>query len=54
MMAALKMSQSPLALWQRLIFVPFFYVIDIAATVASLWYKVRRQTILWEARETHD
>jgi cellulose synthase/poly-beta-1,6-N-acetylglucosamine synthase-like glycosyltransferase len=54
MMAALKMSQSPLALWQRLVFVPFFYVIDIAATVASLWYKVRRQTILWEARETHD
>ena len=36
---ALRLTRAPLAMWRRVILLPAFFVIDILATLVSLWQK---------------
>ena len=47
---ALKQNKAPNLLWQRLIYLPFFYTLDIAATLTSTLQKLTRQPVRWEPR----
>jgi cellulose synthase/poly-beta-1,6-N-acetylglucosamine synthase-like glycosyltransferase len=43
-------KQQAAVLRQRLVYLPLFYALDMAATCASLLQKVLRQPVLWEPR----
>ena len=38
-------------LWRRLGYLPLFYALDVAATLASILHKVIRKPVRWEARD---
>ena len=49
--AALKLEQAPAALWTRLIWLPFFLLLDVAMAVAGLWNALRQAPRHWEERQ---
>ena len=48
--AALKLASAPAALWRRLLWLPFFFGIDIAMAASGFWGAVWQKPQLWEER----
>jgi cellulose synthase/poly-beta-1,6-N-acetylglucosamine synthase-like glycosyltransferase len=51
MLAALRLAREPHSLYWRLVYVPFFFVIDIAVAVWSSAQSVMRKPVRWEQTE---
>jgi cellulose synthase/poly-beta-1,6-N-acetylglucosamine synthase-like glycosyltransferase len=49
--AALKMGREPPAMWGRMIWVPFFFGLDIAMAGAGLWKMLKQSPKIWEERQ---
>ncbi|HMR65139.1 MAG TPA: glycosyltransferase family 2 protein [Anaerolineae bacterium] len=50
-MAALKLAAAPGALWRRLIWLPFFFGLDIAMAATGLLHTLRQTPRRWEERK---
>jgi cellulose synthase/poly-beta-1,6-N-acetylglucosamine synthase-like glycosyltransferase len=50
-MVALRISGQPAALWRRIVWVPFFFGLDIAMAVTSFYNAVRHSEQHWEERD---
>ena len=48
--AALKLSTQPRAMWLRLVWVPFFFVVDIAMAATGFWTTLANMPQNWEER----
>jgi cellulose synthase/poly-beta-1,6-N-acetylglucosamine synthase-like glycosyltransferase len=51
MLAALRLAREPLGMYLRLIYVPFFFVLDVAAAAWSAAQSVLRRPIRWQPTE---
>jgi biofilm PGA synthesis N-glycosyltransferase PgaC len=49
-MAALKAAQSPLSMWLRLVWLPFFFALDLAMAADGLGATLKRAPQIWEER----
>jgi cellulose synthase/poly-beta-1,6-N-acetylglucosamine synthase-like glycosyltransferase len=49
-MTALTVNREPLALWLRIVWLPIFFMFDIAMAVAGLWATLRQAPQIWEER----
>ncbi len=49
-MAALTVGREPLAMWLRIVWLPVFFMFDIAMAVAGLWATLRQAPQIWEER----
>jgi cellulose synthase/poly-beta-1,6-N-acetylglucosamine synthase-like glycosyltransferase len=49
-MAALKIAQAPPALWRRLIWMPLFFMVDIAMAATGFWTTLANLPQRWEER----
>ncbi len=47
---ALYVGREPLALWQRLIWLPLFFTLDVAMAITGLWRTLRQTPQIWEER----
>lgn len=50
-MAALKIGREPPAMWSRMLWVPFFFGLDIAMAGAGLWKMLKQSPKIWEERQ---
>lgn len=53
-MAALKLGREAPALWGRIIWVPVFFLFDIAMTLAGAWQTLLRSPKIWEERNARN
>ena len=47
---ALYVGREPSALWQRLIWLPLFFTLDVAMAITGLWRTLRQTPQIWEER----
>lgn len=52
-LAALTVAQAPFALWRRLIWLPIFFMVDIAMALTSTIASLRSLPQVWESRQAH-
>ncbi len=48
---ALRLTRQPFAMWRRVLWVPIFFVVDMAMATVGLWNTIKRSPQVWEARE---
>ena len=48
--AALKLSQAPIALWPRIVWLPLFFGLDIAMATTGVWTTLMNLPQIWEER----
>lgn len=48
--AALVMGQEPAAMWLRIVWLPFFFLVDIAMAVTGMWATLKQSPQIWEER----
>ena len=53
-LAALKIAKEPFALWWRVIWLPFFFGLDIAIAATGFWNTLRRTPQIWEERRVRE
>ncbi len=51
-LTALKAGRQPAAMWRQMVWVPLFFLLDIAMALAGVWNTVRRSQKIWEERQT--
>ena len=49
-MAALKIAGEPAVLWRQMVWLPFFFAIDVAMALNGFWHTVRRAPPVWDER----
>lgn len=49
-MAALTIAREPLAMWLRIVWLPFFFLLDIAMAATGLWKTLKQSPQIWEER----
>jgi len=49
-MAALTVAREPLAMWLRIVWLPFFFLLDVAMAATGLWETLRQSPQIWEER----
>lgn len=49
-MVALAVSRAPRALWLQIVWLPFFFVLDIAMAAAGMWETLKQSPQIWEER----
>jgi cellulose synthase/poly-beta-1,6-N-acetylglucosamine synthase-like glycosyltransferase len=47
---ALKMDNAPTALWARLVWLPFFFALDVAMALTGFWRTLKQSPRIWEER----
>jgi cellulose synthase/poly-beta-1,6-N-acetylglucosamine synthase-like glycosyltransferase len=50
LVVALKISRASITLWTRLVWVPFFFLLDIAMAVTGFWRTLKQSPQIWEER----
>jgi cellulose synthase/poly-beta-1,6-N-acetylglucosamine synthase-like glycosyltransferase len=53
-LAALTLNQSPPALWRQLVWLPLFFLVDLAMSVTGLWGALKRSPQIWEERRARE
>jgi cellulose synthase/poly-beta-1,6-N-acetylglucosamine synthase-like glycosyltransferase len=48
--AALAIGREPLAMWLRVVWLPFFFALDIAMAAAGMWETLKQSPQIWEER----
>lgn len=48
--AALTLDRAPRTLWFQIVWLPFFFLLDITMAVASMWETLRQSPQIWEER----
>ncbi|GIK38670.1 MAG: hypothetical protein BroJett011_25030 [Chloroflexota bacterium] len=49
-MAALTIGREPAAMWLRIIWLPFFFGVDMAMAAAGMWQTLKQSPQIWEER----
>lgn len=49
--AALQIGREPLALWVRIVWLPFFFILDIAMAATGIWTTLKKSPQIWEERK---
>jgi cellulose synthase/poly-beta-1,6-N-acetylglucosamine synthase-like glycosyltransferase len=49
-MAALILGRAPVAMWLRIIWLPFFFGVDMAMAAAGMWQTLKQSPQIWEER----
>lgn len=49
-MAALIIGREPVAMWLRIIWLPFFFWVDLAMAAAGMWQTLKQSPQIWEER----
>lgn len=49
---ALRLANQPFAMWRQVIWLPFFFIIDMAMAAVGLWNTVRNSPQVWEERNS--
>jgi hypothetical protein len=49
-MAALMVGREPLVMWLRIVWLPVFFMLDMAMAVTGLWATLRQAPQIWEER----
>ena len=51
-MAALKIGREPVGMWWRMVWLPFFFGLDLAMACTGFWETIRKTPQLWEERQS--
>jgi len=49
-MAALTVAREPMVMWLRIVWLPFFFLLDIAMAATGLWETLKQSPQIWEER----
>ncbi|MBE7553406.1 MAG: glycosyltransferase family 2 protein [Anaerolineales bacterium] len=49
-MAALAIGREPMAMWLRIIWLPFFFGVDMAMAAVGMWQTLKQSPQIWEER----
>jgi cellulose synthase/poly-beta-1,6-N-acetylglucosamine synthase-like glycosyltransferase len=51
-MAALKIGREPAPMWRRMVWLPFFFGLDLAMACTGFWETIRKTPQIWEERQS--